>query len=87
MSCRVVLCCTIIAFVTPGLSAGMTVWSTAPVSWSGRRRLAGRKESDSESESDTESESELQRRMCCPRLCQCIAVCILLSLVGAHFKE
>ena len=26
-------------FVTPGLSSGKTVWSTAPATWSGRRRL------------------------------------------------
>ena len=46
MTCCIVLCCAvsyciIIASVTPGLSTGKTVWSTAPVSWSGQRRLHG----------------------------------------------
>jgi hypothetical protein len=33
--------------MTPGLSSGKTAWSTAPVSWSGQRRLDGQEQEES----------------------------------------
>jgi Leucine rich repeat len=45
----VVLSYVTILFVTPGLSTGKTVWSTAPGTWSGSRKLAGLEEPESDS--------------------------------------
>ena len=51
------LCCITISFVTPGLSSGRTVWSTAPGSWSRQTRLHGQERSVSMPDSESELDS------------------------------